>query len=77
TMSQREVTLRIYVEPEKIDKSQHAMTSLKKTMRWDEETYGREYDQDIFMIVAVNDFNMGAKENKRLNIFNSSAVQAR
>ncbi|MCQ2989392.1 aminopeptidase N [Pseudomonas tremae] len=77
TMSQREVTLRIYVEPENVDKCQHAMTSLKKSMRWDEETYGREYDLDIFMIVAVNDFNMGAMENKGLNIFNSSAVLAR
>ncbi|MDE1165691.1 MAG: aminopeptidase N [Pseudomonas sp.] len=77
TMSEREVTLRIYVEPENIDKCQHAMTSLKKSMRWDEETYGREYDLDIFMIVAVNDFNMGAMENKGLNIFNSSAVLAR
>jgi len=77
TMSQRNVTLRIYVEPENIDKCQHAMTSLKKSMRWDEETYGREYDLDIFMIVAVNDFNMGAMENKGLNIFNSSAVLAR
>jgi aminopeptidase N len=77
TVSEREVTLRIYVEPENIDKCQHAMTSLKKSMRWDEETYGREYDLDIFMIVAVNDFNMGAMENKGLNIFNSSAVLAR
>ncbi|MGN2406787.1 aminopeptidase N [Pseudomonas syringae] len=77
TMSQRVVTLRIYVEPENIDKCQHAMNSLKKSMRWDEETYGREYDLDIFMIVAVNDFNMGAMENKGLNIFNSSAVLAR
>ncbi|AZC95516.1 aminopeptidase N [Pseudomonas chlororaphis] len=77
TMNQREVALRIYVEPENIDKCQHAMTSLKKSMRWDEQTYGREYDLDIFMIVAVNDFNMGAMENKGLNIFNSSAVLAR
>ena len=77
TMSERSVALRIYVEPENIDKCQHAMTSLKKSMRWDEETYGREYDLDIFMIVAVNDFNMGAMENKGLNIFNSSAVLAR
>ena len=77
TMSERVVTLRIYVEPENIDKCQHAMTSLKKSMRWDEEVYGREYDLDIFMIVAVNDFNMGAMENKGLNIFNSSAVLAR
>ncbi|WP_226506661.1 aminopeptidase N [Pseudomonas sp. MWU16-30317] len=77
TQSERDVTLRIYVEPENIDKCQHAMTSLKKSMRWDEQAYGREYDLDIFMIVAVNDFNMGAMENKGLNIFNSSAVLAR
>ncbi|HEX8587478.1 aminopeptidase N [Pseudomonas sp.] len=77
TMSQRKVTLRIFVEPENVDKCQHAMDSLKKSMRWDEEVYGREYDLDIFMIVAVNDFNMGAMENKGLNIFNSSAVLAR
>ncbi|MFT5781696.1 MAG: aminopeptidase N [Pseudomonas sp.] len=77
TMSAREVTLRIYVEPENIDKCQHAMDSLKKSMKWDEEVYGREYDLDIFMIVAVNDFNMGAMENKGLNIFNSSCVLAR
>ena len=77
TMSAREVTLRIYVEPENIDKVQHGMNSLKKSMKWDEEVYGREYDLDIFMIVAVNDFNMGAMENKGLNIFNSSCVLAR
>ena len=77
TMSERDVTLRIYVEPENIDKVQHAMDSLKNSMRWDEKVYGREYDLDIFMIVAVNDFNMGAMENKGLNIFNSSAVLAR
>jgi aminopeptidase N len=75
--SGRDVTLRIYVEPENIDKCEHAMVSLKKSMRWDEEVYGREYDLDIFMIVAVNDFNMGAMENKGLNIFNSSCVLAR
>jgi aminopeptidase N len=77
TMTGRKVTLRIFVEPENVDKCQHAMDSLKKSMRWDEEAYGREYDLDIFMIVAVNDFNMGAMENKGLNIFNSSAVLAR
>ncbi|MWV18161.1 aminopeptidase N [Pseudomonas sp. L-22-4S-12] len=77
TLSSREVTLRIYVEPENIDKVQHAMDSLKKSMKWDEQVYGREYDLDIFMIVAVNDFNMGAMENKGLNIFNSSCVLAR
>ncbi|WP_172145803.1 MULTISPECIES: aminopeptidase N [Pseudomonas] len=77
TMSAREVALRIYVEPENIDKVQHAMDSLKKAMKWDEDVYGREYDLDIFMIVAVNDFNMGAMENKGLNIFNSSCVLAK
>ncbi|MFI8383066.1 aminopeptidase N [Pseudomonas sp. NPDC079086] len=77
TMSSRDVALRIYVEPENIDKCQHAMDSLKKSMKWDEEVYGREYDLDIFMIVAVNDFNMGAMENKGLNIFNSSCVLAK
>ncbi|MGB9089122.1 MAG: aminopeptidase N [Pseudomonas farsensis] len=75
--SGREVALRIYVEQENLDKCEHAMVSLKKSMRWDEEVYGREYDLDIFMIVAVNDFNMGAMENKGLNIFNSSCVLAR
>ncbi|WP_343572657.1 aminopeptidase N [Pseudomonas sp.] len=77
TLSERDVTLRIYVEPENIDKVQHAMDSLKNSMRWDEKVYGREYDLDIFMIVAVNDFNMGAMENKGLNIFNSSCVLAK
>src|SRR5699024_8473701 len=77
TMSGREVALRMYVEPENLDKCQYAMDSLKKAMRWDEEKYGREYDLDIFMIVAVNDFNMGAMENKGLNIFNSSCVLAK
>ncbi|MDP3813523.1 aminopeptidase N [Pseudomonas sp.] len=77
TMTQRDVALRIYVEPENIDKCQHAMDSLKKSMKWDEQVYGREYDLDIFMIVAVNDFNMGAMENKGLNIFNSSCVLAK
>jgi aminopeptidase N len=77
TMNARDVALRIYVEPENIDKCQHAMDSLKKSMKWDEDVYGREYDLDIFMIVAVNDFNMGAMENKGLNIFNSSCVLAK
>jgi aminopeptidase N len=77
TCSGREVELRIYVEPENIDKCDHAMHSLKKAMAWDEERYGREYDLDIYMIVAVNDFNMGAMENKGLNIFNSKYVLAR
>ena len=74
TMSGREVTLQLWVEEENLDKTDHAMGSLKRSMRWDEETYGREYDLDLFMIVAVNDFNMGAMENKGLNIFNSAAV---
>ncbi|MGM0536359.1 MAG: aminopeptidase N [Pseudomonadota bacterium] len=74
TMSGRDVTLQIWVEEENLDKTDHAMASLKRAMRWDEEAYGREYDLDLFMIVAVNDFNMGAMENKGLNIFNSAAV---
>ncbi|MGR4067466.1 aminopeptidase N [Billgrantia sp. C5P2] len=74
TMSGREVTLQIWVEEENLGKTDHAMASLKRAMAWDEETYGREYDLDLFMIVAVNDFNMGAMENKGLNIFNSAAV---
>ncbi len=76
TMSGREVTLRIFVEKKDLDKCDYAMTSLKHSMRWDEEVYGREYDLDIFMIVAVDDFNMGAMENKGLNIFNTSCVLA-
>ncbi|MGP9663452.1 aminopeptidase N [Halomonas sp. AOP22-C1-8] len=74
TMSGRDVTLQIWVEEENLDKTKHAMASLKRSMAWDEQTYGREYDLDLFMIVAVNDFNMGAMENKGLNIFNSAAV---
>ncbi|MFW5823428.1 MAG: aminopeptidase N [Marinobacter sp.] len=77
TLSGRTIDLRIYVEPRNADKTGHAMTSLKRAMRWDEDVYGREYDLDIFMIVAVDDFNMGAMENKGLNIFNSSCVLAR
>ncbi|WP_447045102.1 aminopeptidase N [Vreelandella sp. H-I2] len=74
TMSGRNVTLQIWVEKENLDKTEHAMASLKRAMVWDEQAYGREYDLDLFMIVAVNDFNMGAMENKGLNIFNSAAV---
>ncbi|MBY5970653.1 aminopeptidase N [Halomonas denitrificans] len=74
TMSGRDVTLQIWVEEENLDKTEHAMASLKRSMAWDEQAYGREYDLDLFMIVAVNDFNMGAMENKGLNIFNSAAV---
>ncbi len=76
TLSGRDVDLRIYVEPENIDKCAHAMQSLKASMAWDERVYGREYDLDVFNIVAVNDFNMGAMENKGLNIFNSKYVLA-
>ncbi len=76
TGSGRTVDLHLYVEPANQDKCDHALHSLKQAMRWDEETYGREYDLDIFMIVAVNDFNMGAMENKGLNIFNSACVLA-
>ena len=76
TSSGREVVLRIFVEDKDLDKCDHAMESLKRAMRWDEEVYGREYDLDIFMIVAVDDFNMGAMENKGLNIFNTSCVLA-
>src|SRR3954464_7802034 len=76
TMSGREVTLRIYVEHGKEARCAHAMDSLKRSMRWDEQAFGREYDLDIFMIVAVSDFNMGAMENKGLNIFNDKLVLA-
>ena len=76
TMSGREVTLRIYVEPGKESRCTYAMDSLKRAMRWDETAFGREYDLDIFMIVAVSDFNMGAMENKGLNVFNDKYVLA-
>ncbi|MCC3305058.1 aminopeptidase N [Sneathiella sp. HT1-7] len=76
TLSGRDVKLQIFVEKGNEDKCGHAMTSLKKSMKWDEEKYGREYDLDIFMIVAVSDFNMGAMENKGLNVFNSKYVLA-
>jgi aminopeptidase N len=77
TQSGRVVTLRIYVEHGKEDRCGFAMESLKKAMLWDEEVYGLEYDLDIFMIVAVSDFNMGAMENKGLNVFNDKYVLAR
>ncbi len=76
TMSGRDVTLRIYVEHGKEDRCGYAMDALKRSMRWDEEAFGREYDLDIFMIVAVSDFNMGAMENKGLNVFNDKYVLA-
>ena len=72
TMSGRKVALRIYVEPGKQDRCAYAMDSLKRAMRWDEEAFGREYDLDIFMIVAVSAFNMGAMENKGLNILTTN-----
>jgi aminopeptidase N len=76
TQSKRDVKLQIFTETHNIDKVDYAMEALKRSMRWDEEAYGREYDLDIFMIVAVDDFNMGAMENKGLNIFNSSCLLA-
>ena len=77
TASGREVALNIYVEPGKEDRCGWAMESLKRAMRWDEERFGREYDLDVFNIVAVSDFNMGAMENKGLNVFNDKLVLAR
>ena len=74
TRSGRQVDLRIYVEHHNRDKCAFAMESLKKSMRWDEERFGLEYDLDIYMVVAVDDFNMGAMENKGLNVFNSKFV---
>ena len=76
TRSGREVTLRIYVRPGDVGRCEHAMESLKKSMKWDEDVYGLEYDLDTFMIVAIDDFNMGAMENKGLNVFNSKLVLA-
>ncbi|HSG39890.1 MAG TPA: aminopeptidase N, partial [Thermoanaerobaculia bacterium] len=76
TRSGRSIDLRIYTEPANLDKCAHAMASLKEAMCWDEEVYGLEYDLDIYMIVAVGDYNMGAMENKGLNIFNARYVLA-
>ncbi|KAK9814410.1 hypothetical protein WJX72_005522 [[Myrmecia] bisecta] len=76
TMSGREVVLRIFVEQKNLARVGFAMESLKKSMKWDEEVFGLEYDLDLFNIVAVDDFNMGAMENKSLNIFNSRLVLA-
>ena len=76
TMSGRKVDLQIFVEAHNSHKCDHALASLKRSMLWDEKVYGREYDLDLFMIVAVDDFNMGAMENKGLNIFNSDCVLA-
>ncbi|MGP3699113.1 aminopeptidase N [Rhodobacter sp. NSM] len=76
TKSGRDVALNIWVRPGDEARCAYAMDSLIRSMRWDEETYGREYDLDVFNIVAVDDFNMGAMENKGLNIFNSKYVLA-
>ncbi|RFF30969.1 aminopeptidase N [Wenzhouxiangella sediminis] len=76
TRSGREVALKFYSEPENIGQLDHAMESLKKSMAWDEERFGLEYDLDVFHVVATHDFNMGAMENKSLNIFNARYVLA-
>lgn len=76
TASGREVTLTLYVDKGNLDKTAHAMQSLKKAMKWDEQRFNLQYDLDIYMIVAVDFFNMGAMENKGLNIFNSKCVLA-
>lgn len=77
TKSNRKVLLQIFVEKNNLDQCQHALDSLKQAMRWDEEAFGLEYDLDIYMIVAVSDFNMGAMENKGLNIFNEKYILAK
>jgi len=77
TRSGRKIDLRMYVEQHNRSKTDHAMRSLKQAMKWDEDVFGLEYDLDTFMIVAVDDFNMGAMENKGLNIFNTACVLAR
>jgi aminopeptidase N len=76
TMSGRKVDLAVWVRDGDLERTEHAMASLKNSMKWDEETFGREYDLDVFNIVAVSDFNMGAMENKSLNIFNTKYVLA-
>src|SRR5215217_3230738 len=76
TMNGRVVELAVYVEPGKEDRAGYALDALERSMRWDEQTFGREYDLDVFNIVAVSDFNMGAMENKGLNIFNDKYVLA-
>ncbi|MCV0383357.1 MAG: aminopeptidase N [Erythrobacter sp.] len=76
TMSGKEVDLAIWVRKDDLPRTAHAMESLKRSMTWDEETFGREYDLDVFNIVAVGDFNMGAMENKGLNVFNTKYVLA-
>ena len=77
TQSGRNISLQIFVESHDLDKCGHALQSLKNAMHWDEQVYGREYDLDLYMIVAVSHFNMGAMENKGLNVFNTKFVLAR
>ncbi|HWB81465.1 MAG TPA: aminopeptidase N [Nannocystaceae bacterium] len=77
TRSGRVVRLEVWVEPPHVDACDHAVRSLQRAMKWDEDTFGLEYDLDIYMIVAVGDFNMGAMENKGLNVFNAKYVLAR
>ena len=77
TRSGREVGLEVWVEPHNLDKCGHALASMQRAMRWDEEAFGREYDLDAYIIFSADDFNMGAMENKGLNIFNSKYVLAR
>jgi len=77
TQSGRDISLKIYVEAHDSDKCGHALQSLQNSMHWDEQVYGREYDLDLYMIVAVSHFNMGAMENKGLNVFNTKFVLAR
>ncbi|MEM8726682.1 MAG: aminopeptidase N, partial [Pseudomonadota bacterium] len=76
TVSGREVECNIWVRAEDIERTDHALESLHRSMKWDEETFGREYDLDLYNIVAVSDFNMGAMENKGLNVFNTKYVLA-
>ncbi|RGP41724.1 Membrane alanyl aminopeptidase [Altererythrobacter insulae] len=76
TMNGREVVLNVWVREEDLQRTDHAVESLKKSMKWDEEVFGREYDLDLYNIVAVSDFNMGAMENKGLNVFNTKYVLA-
>ncbi len=77
TMSGREIKLQLFVEKGKLDQCDFAMQSLINSMKWDEQEFGREYDLDLYMIVAVSDFNMGAMENKGLNVFNTAYVLAK
>ncbi len=76
TMNGRDVTLNVWVREEDLPRTDHAVVSLRKSMEWDEQTFGREYDLDLYNIVAVSDFNMGAMENKGLNVFNTKYVLA-